>query len=54
MHKNQGENFAARKQRKREKRTRFSQKKANPGAFWVLEGMGAVENGSNQVRKAGL
>ena len=51
MHKNQGENFAARKQRKREKRTRFSPKKAKPGAFWVLEGMGTVENGSNQMRK---
>ena len=54
MHKNRHENFAARKQRKREKRTRFGPKKAKPGAFWVLEGMGAGENGSNQVRKAGL
>ena len=33
------------------KRTRFSPKKAKPGAFWVLEGMGTVENGSNQMRK---
>ena len=36
---------------KRAKRTRFSPKKAKPGAFWVLEGMGTVENGSNQMRK---
>ena len=35
------------------KRTRFSPKKAKPGAFWVLEGMGTVENGSNQMRKPG-
>ena len=42
MHKNQPGNFAARKQRKREKRTRFSPKKAKPGAFWVLEGMRTV------------
>ena len=27
------------------KRTRKSPKKAKPGAFWVLEGMGTVENG---------
>ena len=27
------------------KRTRFGPKKAKPGAFWVLEGMGTVENG---------
>ena len=51
MHKNRHENFAARKQRKREKRTRFGPKKAKPGAFWVLEGMETVENGSNQMRK---
>ena len=37
--------------KKREKRTRFGPKKAKPGAFWVLEGMGTVENGSNQMRK---
>ena len=42
MHKNQTENFASAKQRKREKRTRFGPKKAKPGAFWVLEGMRAV------------
>ena len=29
-------------------------KKAKPGAFWVLEGMGTVENGSNQMRKPGV
>ena len=39
------------KQRKWKKRTRKSPKKAKPGAFWVLEGMGTVENGSNQMRK---
>ncbi|MFR6279406.1 MAG: hypothetical protein ACLULM_11200, partial [Acutalibacter sp.] len=38
-------------QQKREKRTRKNPKKAKPGAFWVLEGMGTVENGSNQMRK---
>ena len=42
MHKNQHENFAPEKQQKRGTRTRFSQKKARPGAFRVLEGMGAV------------
>ena len=51
MHRNRAENFASEKQRKREKCTRFSPKKAKPGAFWVLEGMGTVENGSNQMRK---
>ena len=51
MHKNQDKNFAAEKQRKREKRTRKRPKRAKPGAFWVLEGMGTVENGSNQMRK---
>ena len=28
-----------------EKRTRKGPKKAKPGAFWVLEGMGADEDG---------
>ena len=51
MHKKAGRNFAAPKQQKREKRARKSPKKAKPGAFWVLEGMGTVENGSNQMRK---
>ena len=51
MHKKTGRNFAAPKQRKRAKRTRKSPKRAKPGAFWVLEGMGTVENGSNQMRK---
>ena len=41
------------KGKKQGKRTRIGPKKAKPGAFWVLEGMGAGENGSNQVRKAG-
>ena len=54
MHKRAGKNFAPQKQRKREKRTRKSPKKANPGAFWVLEGVGTVENGSNQMRKPGV
>ena len=44
MHKNQGKNFAAGKQQKRGKRTRKSPKKAKPGAFWVLEGVGAVKD----------
>ena len=51
MNKKDAENFASEKQRKREKRTRKSPKKAKLGAFWVLEGMGTVENGSNQMRK---
>ena len=36
---------------KRAKRTRFSPKKAKPGAFWMLEGMGTVGDGYNQMRK---
>ena len=36
---------------KRAKRTRFSPKKAKPGAFWVLEGMRTVGDGYNQMRK---
>lgn len=39
------DNFASEKQRKREKRTRFGPKKAKPGVFLVLEGMGTVEDG---------
>ena len=39
--KNQDKNFAAEKQRKREKRTRKRPKRAKPGAFWVL-GRGAA------------
>ena len=54
MHKNQNKNFAGQKRTKMAKRTRFSPKKAKPGAFWVLEGMGTVENGSNQMRKPGV
>ena len=51
MHKNKSENFARPNRRKMRKRTRKSPKKAKPGAFWVLEGMGTVENRSNQMRK---
>ena len=51
VNKKDAENFAGQKRSKRAKRTRFSPKKAKPGAFWVLEGMGTVENGSNQMRK---
>ena len=36
---------------KRAKRTRFSPKKAKPGAFWMLEGMRTVGDGYNQMRK---
>ena len=39
------------KGKKQGKRTRIGPKKAKPGAFWVLEGMGTVEDGSNQMRK---
>lgn len=45
MHKNKPVNFAPAKQQKMRKRTRKSPKKAKQGAFWVLEGMGTVENG---------
>jgi N-acetylmuramoyl-L-alanine amidase len=45
VNKKDAENFASEKQQKMRKRTRFSPKKAKPGAFWVLEGMGTVENG---------
>ena len=41
MHKNQDKNFAAEKQRKREKRTRKRPKREKPGAFRVL-GRGAA------------
>ena len=36
--------FARPKGRKTQKCTRKSPKKAKPGAFWVLEGMGAGED----------
>ena len=52
MHKNQDINFAPEKQRKWKKRTRKSPKKAKPGAFWVLEGMGTVENRGERMGKA--
>lgn len=45
MHKKQPENFAGQMRTKTAKRTRKSPKKAKPGAFWVLEGMGEVEDG---------
>ena len=54
MHKNQHENFAPEKQQKRGKRTRFSQKKAKPGAFWVLEGMGTGANRCERMGKPGV
>ena len=39
---------------KRAKRTRFSQKKAKPGAFWVLERMGTVGNRGERMEKSGV
>ena len=45
MHKNRPANFVGQKRAKTAKRTRFGLKKAKPGAFWVLEGMGADEDG---------
>ena len=51
MHKNRAENFAGQKRAKTAKRTRKSQKKAKPGAFWVLEGMGTVENRGERMGK---
>ena len=52
MHKNLPENFAPVNQQKREKRIRKSPKKAKPGAFWVLEGMGTVGDGCERMGKA--
>ena len=49
MHKNRHGNFAPEKQRKRGKRTRFSQKKAKPGAFRVLE-RGAADADGGETR----
>lgn len=38
--------FCVQKRSKKKKRTRKSPKRAKPGAFWVLEGMGRLgENG---------
>ena len=54
MHKNQNKNFAGHKRTKTAKRTRNRPKRAKPGAFWVLEGMGTIEDGSNQMRKPGV
>ena len=53
MNKNRAENFAGQKRAKIAKRTRKSQKKAKPGAFWVLEGVAAVGGGCGRVRKPG-
>jgi len=44
MHKSGAGNFAGQKRTKMAKRTRKSPKKAKPGAFWVLEGVGAVKD----------
>ena len=52
MHKNQDKNFAAEKQRKREKRTRKRPKRAKPGAFRVLERMETVGDGCERMGKA--
>ena len=49
MHKNRAENFAGQKRAKTAKRTRKSQKKAKPGAFWVLEGVAAVGGGCGRI-----
>ena len=51
VNKKDAENFAGQKRSKRAKRTRFSPKKAKPGAFWVLEGMGTVENRGERMGK---
>ena len=53
MNKKDTENFAGQKRSKRAKRTRFSQKKAKAGAFWVLEGMRAGENRCERMGKTG-
>ena len=53
MHKNQDKNFAAEKQRKREKRTRKRPKRAKPGAFRVLEGMRTVKGRCKRMGKTG-
>ena len=45
VNKKDAENFASEKQQKMRKRTRFSPKKAKPGAFWVLERVAAVGDG---------
>ncbi len=51
VNKKDTENFAGQKRSKRAKRTRFSPKKAKPGAFWVLEGMGTVANRCERIEK---
>ena len=54
VNKKDAENFAGQKRSKRAKRTRFSPKKAKPGAFWVLEGMGTVANRCERMGKPGV
>ena len=51
MHKNRSRNFARSKGSKTRKGTRKNLKKAKPGAFWVLEGMRAGEDGSKRMGK---
>ena len=41
------------KGKKQGKRTRIGPKKAKPGAFWVLEGMGTVGNRCERIEKTG-
>ena len=53
MHKNRAENFAGQKRAKTAKRTRFSPKKAKPGAFRVLERMRAVADWCKQMQNPG-
>ena len=50
MHKKRDKNFASQKRTKTKIRTRFSPKKAKPGAFWVLEGMGTVGNRGERIK----
>ena len=53
MHKNRPANFAGQKRTKMAKRTWFGPKKAKPGAFWVLEGMGTVVGRCERMGKPG-
>ena len=45
--------FCASKRAKTQKRTRKSLEKAKPGAFWVLEGMRAGEDGYKRMQNPG-
>ena len=49
VNKNRPANFASQKRTKRAKRTRKCPKKAKPGEFWVLEGMGEVGGGCGRI-----